>query len=199
MSVSDWRLFATCQSVDPEIFFPSADAGPVYAAQVAVAKAICAGCPVRAECLDEALARIPYGIAGGLTPEERRGRRRRVAAASTSALAAGLRRGATRAEIEAAGRVLLIAGRPVREVAQRCGVSERTAVRWAARIRSADLDGAEGRASTGEPERHRSSALRGCHAPSAQSRSRREVTADSRDPRSQTGSGGAASSKRGVA
>ncbi len=46
-----------------------------HAAQVAVAKAVCARCPVRAACLDEALIRIPYGIAGGLTPEERRGRR----------------------------------------------------------------------------------------------------------------------------
>ena len=40
-------------------------------------------------------------------------------------------------EREAAGRVLLAAGRPIREVARRCGVSERTAARWAARLRAA--------------------------------------------------------------
>src|SRR5438874_57643 len=41
-------------------------------------------------------------------------------------------------EREAAGRVLLAAGRPVREVARRCGVSERTAAHWAARLRGAN-------------------------------------------------------------
>ena len=71
----DWRTRAACRSMDPEIWFPAATEGPTYEAQVAVAKAVCAGCPVRAACLDEAV-RIPYGIAGGLTPEERRGRRR---------------------------------------------------------------------------------------------------------------------------
>lgn len=162
MSGHDWRASAACRSADPEIFFPTADGGPVYDAQVAVAKAICAGCPVRVQCLDEALARIPYGVAGGLTPEERRGRHRRVAAVPTSALEVGLRRGATRAEVEAAGRVLLLAGRPVGEVAQRCGVSERTAVRWAARIRETPLDIAEGSAAaTAAPLFSRSNALAG--------------------------------------
>ena len=71
---SQWRSRAACRSVDAEIFFPAATEGPIYEAQVAVAKAVCAGCSVRAECLAEALVRIPYGIAGGLTPEERRGR-----------------------------------------------------------------------------------------------------------------------------
>jgi WhiB family redox-sensing transcriptional regulator len=36
------------------------------------AKAICAGCPVKAECADYAIrAREPYGVWGGLTEEER--------------------------------------------------------------------------------------------------------------------------------
>ena len=43
-----------------------------YDAQVVAAKRVCAGCPVRPECLTEALVRIPYGIAGGLTEDERR-------------------------------------------------------------------------------------------------------------------------------
>jgi hypothetical protein len=125
----EWRTRAACRSVDPEIFFPTAEIGPAYEAQVTVAKAICAGCPVRVECLDEALVRIPEGIAGGLTPEERRRLRRPLPATSG--------RAHNRAgERETAGQVLLAAGRPLREVARSCGVSERTAARWAARLRT---------------------------------------------------------------
>jgi len=127
--MSEWRTRAACRSADPEVFFPTAEAGPVYDAQVAVAKAVCAGCPVRVECLDEALMRIPEGIAGGLTPQERR--RLRRPGQRTPAAPAAARCG----QREAAGRVLLAAGRPIREVARRCGVTERTAARWAARAR----------------------------------------------------------------
>src|SRR4051794_14169037 len=51
---------------------PPAESGPARIMQVAAAKAVCARCPVREQCLTEALARIPYGIAGGLTEHERR-------------------------------------------------------------------------------------------------------------------------------
>ena len=74
--IREWRTRAACRSVDPEVFFPTAEVGPMYDAQVAVAKAVCTRCPVRVECLNEALVRIPEGIAGGLTPEERRRLRR---------------------------------------------------------------------------------------------------------------------------
>jgi hypothetical protein len=68
---------AACRGVDPELFFPVAEPGtPVYRRQVLQAKAVCAGCPVRAECLEFALAKLPYGIAGGLTEVERRALRR---------------------------------------------------------------------------------------------------------------------------
>ena len=127
---SEWRTHAACRSVDPEVFFPAAETGPLHEAQVAVAKAVCAGCPVRVECLEDALVRIPEGIAGGLTAEERRRLRRPLVAPKSR-----VRRPC--GEREAAGRVLLAAGRPVREVARRCGVSERTAARWAARLRAA--------------------------------------------------------------
>lgn len=131
---SDWRDAAACRTTSPETFFPTAVAGPVYEAQVAVAKAVCAGCSVRAECLTEALVRIPEGIAGGLTPEERRSRRpTRVGVEPAVVLERGLRPGARRPEVEAAGQVLLAAGRPVAEVARRCRVSDRTVARWAAR------------------------------------------------------------------
>jgi Transcription factor WhiB/Homeodomain-like domain len=140
----DWRVRAACRSgVDPETFFPASDSGPDYEAQVAAAKAVCARCPVRAACLDEALARIPYGIAGGLTPEERR-TRRPAARVIADVVECGLLPGAPRHEREAAGQVLLTAGHPVDEVARRCGVTPRTASRWAARVRTAMAEGSAG-------------------------------------------------------
>jgi WhiB family redox-sensing transcriptional regulator len=70
----DWRADAVCGQphVDAELFFPVARVGPAYEAQVAAAKAVCARCPVTAECLADALVGIPDGIAGGLTEQERR-------------------------------------------------------------------------------------------------------------------------------
>jgi Transcription factor WhiB/Homeodomain-like domain len=126
-----WRSDAACREMSGELFFPTAVSGPTYDAQVSAAKAVCATCAVRAECLDEALVRIPEGIAGGMTAEERRRLRRPPVRAKRA-------RGETRSgEREAAGRVLLAAGHPIREVARSCGVSERTAARWAARARAA--------------------------------------------------------------
>lgn len=83
-----WRRVAACRDVDPEWFFPASEKGPDHDEQVERAKHVCAGCPVRAECLVEALARIPYGIAGGLTEEERRVLRRWETAAIAEAVVA---------------------------------------------------------------------------------------------------------------
>jgi len=71
-----WRVRAVCRNEDPELFFPVSSIGSVYTAQVARAKAVCGGCPVRPECLSEALVALPHGIAGGLTADERRDLRR---------------------------------------------------------------------------------------------------------------------------
>lgn len=142
---SHWREQAACRGTDPETFFPTAEDGPTYDAQVAVAKAICHRCPVRAQCLAEALDRIPYGIAGGLTPEERRTRRANCkASAAGAALDRGLRPGATHSEVAAAGLVLLTAGRPITEVATRCRVTERTVARWQSRHRRERAEGSRG-------------------------------------------------------
>lgn len=66
-----WRAEAACRDYDPEIFFPE-DENPA-----AKAKAICATCPVRMECLDWAIRnREPEGIWGGMTAAERRRVRR---------------------------------------------------------------------------------------------------------------------------
>ncbi|MBC8093887.1 MAG: WhiB family transcriptional regulator, partial [Pseudonocardia sp.] len=72
--MSDFRLSALCAGADPEIWFPTAVPGTeVYDREVGRAKAICAGCPVRARCLDWALATADdFGMLGGLDPSERR-------------------------------------------------------------------------------------------------------------------------------
>ena len=71
-----WRERAACVVEDPELFFPVSSIGSVYNAQVPRAKAVCVGCPVRLECLSEALVALPHGIAGGLTADERQQLRR---------------------------------------------------------------------------------------------------------------------------
>ncbi len=126
-----WRTAAACRGTDPEVFFPVAEAGLAHERQVAAAKAVCAGCPVRQECLDEALVRIPDGIAGGLTADERRQLGRRPARRVTGGEL--IQDARTRAEVAAAGSVLLAAGGSRLAVAEACGVSERTVYRWQAR------------------------------------------------------------------
>ncbi|OQO89862.1 WhiB family transcriptional regulator [Saccharomonospora piscinae] len=68
----DWRSSAACRDEDPELFFPVSDMGP-GAQQAARAKAVCARCPVRQECLRYAVDNgLDHGIFGGLTERERR-------------------------------------------------------------------------------------------------------------------------------
>jgi WhiB family transcriptional regulator, redox-sensing transcriptional regulator len=70
-----WQYQAACRGEDSELFF-----APNYfekkeekEAREAKAKAICARCPVRSECLDYALRnREPHGIWGGLNELERK-------------------------------------------------------------------------------------------------------------------------------
>jgi len=49
-----WRSVAACRSADPDLFFPVSSSGRALE-QVTEAKAICAGCRVRRECLAFAL------------------------------------------------------------------------------------------------------------------------------------------------
>jgi len=66
-----WRSAAACRFADPELFFPISDSGKSLE-QVAEAKAVCAGCPVRRECLAFAVGTQQlYGIWGGTTADER--------------------------------------------------------------------------------------------------------------------------------
>jgi WhiB family transcriptional regulator, redox-sensing transcriptional regulator len=69
---TDWWHRAACRDEDPELFFPVSEMGP-GARQVAQAKAVCARCPVRSECLTYALDNgLDHGIFGGTTEGERR-------------------------------------------------------------------------------------------------------------------------------
>ena len=71
----DWRDSALCAEVDPEIFFPE------KGESARPAKRVCAGCEVRAECLQEALDRGErFGVWGGLSERERRALAARLAA-----------------------------------------------------------------------------------------------------------------------
>jgi WhiB family transcriptional regulator, redox-sensing transcriptional regulator len=88
-SAVNWRSSAACLSADPDLFFPISSTGPAER-QIARAKVICAGCPVRVQCLDFALTHDQtHGIWGGTTAEDRqrdrRRRRRRAAAKRTVA------------------------------------------------------------------------------------------------------------------
>jgi WhiB family redox-sensing transcriptional regulator len=85
-----WAAKGACRHADPELFFPVAPGGPALT-QLARAKDICAGCPVRTQCLEFALETgQDFGVWGGASEEERRlmrrerCRQRRRAATSTS-------------------------------------------------------------------------------------------------------------------
>lgn len=81
-----WRLDAACQNEDPGLFHTDG-AGEHAKNAAAKAKKVCAGCPVRAQCLADAHeTRDEHGVRGGLTAKERRaGRERPVAACGTRA------------------------------------------------------------------------------------------------------------------
>ena len=120
MADSNWRDRAACRGVDPELFFPESSDEPLVRGQVAAAKAVCRVCPVRDRCLADALLRLPHGIAGGLTGQERR----RVRSADSLAKADTPR-----------WQALLDAGRSHPEIAHECGVTVRTVDRWVSRLR----------------------------------------------------------------
>ena len=62
----DWASQAACRAASPDQLF-------VRGAEQNKAKKLCAGCPVKAECLAEALEnQIEWGVWGGMTERERR-------------------------------------------------------------------------------------------------------------------------------
>jgi WhiB family redox-sensing transcriptional regulator len=72
-----WQHRARCRprhpegSYDPELWFPVGFTGPAVE-QAEAARAVCRTCPVRTECLDEALTHDYSGVWGGTTEAERR-------------------------------------------------------------------------------------------------------------------------------
>ncbi len=65
VDVDDWTLRARCRGMQDELFPDGANQKR--------ARAVCMGCPVRCECLAEALDnRIEWGVWGGMTERERR-------------------------------------------------------------------------------------------------------------------------------
>lgn len=65
-----WRDDALCAETDPELFFLLGETS------MRQAKSICRSCPVRNECLTEALESemegdYRFGVYGGLDPDER--------------------------------------------------------------------------------------------------------------------------------
>jgi WhiB family transcriptional regulator, redox-sensing transcriptional regulator len=67
----NWVVRGLCRSSDPDELF-------VQGAAQNQAKVICRGCPVRTECLADALDnRVEFGVWGGMTERERRALLRR--------------------------------------------------------------------------------------------------------------------------
>src|SRR5687767_4236716 len=86
--LEQWRVHASCRSIDPDLFFPVGTTGSAVD-QIEYAKRVCAICPVSEPCLEFALTtNQDSGIWGGRSEEERRVlrrqwlRRRRAASAA---------------------------------------------------------------------------------------------------------------------
>jgi WhiB family redox-sensing transcriptional regulator len=63
---SGWASRGACARMDPDAFF-------VQGADQQKIKGACSGCPVRVECLADALDnRMEFGVWGGMTERERR-------------------------------------------------------------------------------------------------------------------------------
>jgi len=64
--IPDWTSRAACRNDAPDSLF-------VQGAAQNRAKSVCLGCPVRTECLADALDnRVEFGVWGGMTERERR-------------------------------------------------------------------------------------------------------------------------------
>ncbi|GEL23382.1 hypothetical protein PSU4_23360 [Pseudonocardia sulfidoxydans NBRC 16205] len=127
--VRNWRAEALCVQVDPDLFFPETYRGTEFDRQVFAAKRVCAGCPVRTQCLDYALRALPDGIAGGKTPVERTALRHQLGVELVD-VRVGLLPPDGQRERAAAGRCAAAAGVCASELMRRFGVARETAQRW---------------------------------------------------------------------
>jgi WhiB family redox-sensing transcriptional regulator len=94
----DWTSGAACRDGNPDELF-------VQGAEQHKAKALCLSCPVRTECLADALDnRVEFGVWGGMTERERRALlRRRPEVTSWKALLEQARRQHGTGRFEIAG------------------------------------------------------------------------------------------------
>jgi len=69
----EWQYQGACRTMPSEMFFhPDGERGPRRRNRENAAKAVCATCPVIAQCRAHALAvQEPYGIWGGLSEDDR--------------------------------------------------------------------------------------------------------------------------------
>lgn len=65
-----WRADAACRGMDTDLFYPKGTVDRDARRKIEAAKKVCAGCPVRRQCRTEGVGE-PYGVWGGLTPEDR--------------------------------------------------------------------------------------------------------------------------------
>jgi WhiB family redox-sensing transcriptional regulator len=81
-----WRVGAACRTFDIYLFFGAdGERQPERDRREAQAKKVCAGCPVRRQCLDYAITNPEkHGIYGGLTEDERASEKRRRARRASS-------------------------------------------------------------------------------------------------------------------
>lgn len=128
--MTDWNT-AACAEIGTEVFFPEGK-GAALKAGYAEAKKVCARCPLRAACLEVALAAegmaiVKYrsGVWGGMNPTERREialqREKQPRVHPKTAAIADLRR--TGLDRTAIGRRLGIDHRTVRDVLNALEVS----------------------------------------------------------------------------
>jgi WhiB family redox-sensing transcriptional regulator len=83
--MSTWRDSAACLGSDTELFYLPDEGGRPPANRVRpphpAAAAYCRTCPVKNECLEDALnTHDNHGVRGGLTAEQRTGLRKRMRA-----------------------------------------------------------------------------------------------------------------------
>jgi len=159
---SPWWWFAgLCAQTDPELFFPE------KGGSTRAAKRVCTGCPVRAQCLEHALAHDErYGVWGGTSERERRRLQLYAGSAAGGSTVPGPAAqqpdlpgpvvgevdevvvarlitghpvtGASRVEVAQAAIGLHHAGRPARRIAEQLGVHERQVGRWLSRHRTGE-------------------------------------------------------------
>lgn len=87
VNAGEWQSRGACRTLHPDRLF-------VQGAEQHKVKVVCRPCPVRAQCLAEALdRRIEFGVWGGMTERERRALlRRRTDVSSWAELLAGAAR-----------------------------------------------------------------------------------------------------------